>query len=164
MDEILKKLFYEAETCQRNVLMLLADRYEELGQTELARAYRWMADNRKWPLYERAIRIPSTYERKLSDCTWMWMEFTEYDKYDSQRLPFEDLAYWNDELQIKKNSLAESLNDAARGIAAWLAKTDGNPCHLCDGTGMTWRGKDYSDDWEKITCPDCNGTGRNNRQ
>lgn len=47
--DVLERLKYECENGHRDLLLALADEAEERGENKLARGYRWLCHNRKWP-------------------------------------------------------------------------------------------------------------------
>lgn len=70
-------LLIAAETCQRDMLLALADEAEEGGDLVLALGYRWLARHGKWPI-----------ERRGADgVCWYWACSAQEGFSDSHELP-----------------------------------------------------------------------------
>ncbi len=117
----LEKLQYECENCHRDILLALADEAEEAGNLPLARGYRWLSKNGKWPLEIRSGEFNSIH--------YYWMQSPR--PYYPYHLPGDA---WNDKIcyaphlplqdrtppNRKYQSVYEALKAAAEGVGPTL--------------------------------------------
>ena len=66
-DPILTRLANDIDMDHTFLLARLADRHEELGEPWLAAAYRWLAEQRKWPMHLRDLW---EWQSGDVDCGW----------------------------------------------------------------------------------------------
>ena len=82
VDAVLAALTKDLDDGPTLALLALADRYEELGEERLAWGYRWLVENRKWPVWSESRwrwAWPEWYQgesppsRGLPGKTWQWL-------------------------------------------------------------------------------------------
>ena len=111
---VLDRLKYECENGNSLLLLAMADDAEERGEDKLARGFRWLAEEGKWPMHNRL--------NPNSPKVWAWQlnyEDTPVLRCRSTTLPFSeeirrtDNEYWSE----RYATCYEALEAAA--LAFW---------------------------------------------
>ncbi len=108
----LERLVDECNNCQNNVLMALADLVEESGDEFLAKGYRWLAINHRWPRMHFK-RYAITKQRQFSWC--VLKENTSFSQ--SYHIP-----YYSRTFNKRFNSIHQAISTAAEEISKAIAR------------------------------------------
>lgn len=111
LDRTLDAIDKQVNTFHRDTLLAYADICLDKGKQQLSDAYRWMAENSKWP-----CEVIRQGKRR----SWKWTTDSHYPQVYGDELPTELLDYDDSFCTDHYPSCTQAIHHAARLIAMWL--------------------------------------------